>query len=377
MRAPLAPRGDKPQVAPIMIPSNQLDFSAEQVAALDTAFHRVLASRRFILDQEVRRFEETFAQFTGNRYCIGVANGTDALELALRAIGVRPGQKVLNVANAGGYASLAIQACGARPMYVEIDARSGLICTDALARVNEAVAAIIVTHLYGEPVDMAAVMDIAQARQWRVIEDCSQAHGARLGERMVGSFGDVATFSFYPTKNLGALGDGGAVVTSSDDVSERLRKLRQYGWTARYHFELGGGRNSRLDEMQAAFLLALMPSLDANNVRRQVIARRYRNEIAHADIRFPVTSDGAVSHLCVCLSAHRSSLRAHLHAHGIGSDVHYPEPDHWQPAMRAQQSLPSTERWCEQVLSLPCFPTLRDDQVSRIVGICNAWNRDT
>jgi dTDP-4-amino-4,6-dideoxygalactose transaminase len=363
----------------ITIPVNDLAREAAQTrSAVRAAAMRVLDSGWFVLGREVERFEREFAAYCGSRHCVGVANGTDALELALRAAHVRPGQRVATVANAGMYASAAILAVGATPLYVDVEPEHLLLDPAALAGLEPGdVQAIIVTHLYGCMADADAVMARARELGAVVVEDCAQAHGAMRSGRRAGTTGALGCFSFYPTKNLGAAGDAGAVVTGDDEMAAELRRLRQYGWTSKYRATSPGGRNSRLDEMQAAILLAKLPLLDGWNARRRAIARAYSEGIRNAHI--DVASRGAdddVAHLYVVKADQRDALRSHLAAHGVGSDVHYPIPDHRQPALFdiAHDALAVTEAACQRVLSLPCFPELRDDEVQRVIDACNRFS---
>jgi len=341
---------------------------------------RVIASAWLVLGREVGEFEQRFAAYCGVAHCVGVANGTDAIELGLKALGVGPGMRVATVANAGAYGSTAILAAGATPVYVDIDPRTclmspaALVATLAHARPH----AVIATHLYGAMADMAAILAVADEARIPVIEDCAQAHGASRGGGKAGSFGALGTFSFYPTKNLGALGDGGAIVTDSSDLATRARQLRQYGWTRRYHAEVPAGRNSRLDELQAAVLSALLPRLDAWNARRREIAARYTTELAGScGVVAPRVEDGDVAHLYVVRARDRDRLREHLRASGIPTDVHFPLPDYRQPGIAAclpgAPHLEETERACAEVVTLPCFPELTDDEVAFVVERVQAW----
>ena len=324
----------------------------------------------YILGPVVAEFEGEFARYCGADHSVGVANGTDALELALRACGVGPGSNVITVANAGGYGTTAIRLTGADPIFVDIDPQTLLIDPAALRRsIAPGVKAILVTHLYGRMADMPAILEIAG--DIPVIEDCAQAHGARLNGTHAGTFGMVGCFSFYPTKNLGALGDGGALITSSPELAERLRQLRQYGWTKRYTSGIVGGRNSRLDELQAAVLLAKLPHLDAWNQRRLEIARSYTEAFRGLPVGAPATPDTSyVAHLYVIRTTEREPLQQRLRAAGVGTDIHYPTPDHRQECYRheawARVSLPETERACGEVLTLPCFPEMTSDEVSAV-----------
>jgi len=347
-------------------------------AELDAAIARVHDRGRYILGPEVEAFEHEFAAFCGSAECIAVGNGTDALELALRALAIGPGDEVATTANAGMYATTAIRAAGATPCYVEIDASTLLMDPSALvAGLTPRTHAVIVTHLYGRLADMGTLADTARQRGIALIEDCAQAHGAQRGTRKAGTVGTLGCFSFYPTKNLGALGDAGAVVTADRELAAKLRALRTYGWGAKYHCTMAGGMNSRMDELQAAVLRVKLPRLDAWNGRRREIAGRYARSIAHHAIALPAgAEDGAdVAHLYVVRTQHRESLRAHLAAAGVATDVHYPVPDHLQPGARAtpEPGLPRTERACAEVLSLPCYPELTDAEIDAVAAACNRW----
>jgi aminotransferase EvaB len=347
---------------------------------IEPALLRVAASGWFVLGNEVAGFERQFAAYVGVDHCIGVGNGTDALELSFRALGLGPGDGVVTVANAGMYTTLAARLAGCEPVFCDVDPATMLMDPEALAAIRgKDIRAVVVTHLFGRVAQMPALLGIARERGWAVIEDCAQAHGARRDGRMAGSFGDVATFSFYPTKNLGALGDGGAVTTNDGALAERLRRLRQYGWAGKYDVSLPGGRNTRLDEMQAAVLAARLPRLDAANARRREIARMYASLITRNDVHLPPQGgDDHVQHLYVVRTDDRDGLRDHLKAEGIVTDVHYPVPDHRQGILAQQfaaNSLPVTERLAATILTLPCHPGMTDDEVTRVAGAVQGWSR--
>jgi dTDP-3-amino-2,3,6-trideoxy-4-keto-D-glucose/dTDP-3-amino-3,4,6-trideoxy-alpha-D-glucose/dTDP-2,6-dideoxy-D-kanosamine transaminase len=265
-------------------------------------------------------------------------------------------------------------AVGATPVYVEIDPQTLLMDASSLAKQVKGCAAVIVTHLYGRLADMDGIL--AAAKGVPVIEDCAQAHGAARGGRKAGSFGALASFSFYPTKNLGALGDGGAVVTSDAALAAEVRKLRQYGWSSKYHADAPGGRNSRLDEMQAAFLRVKLPYLDEWNDARRDIARRIRSRISHPRVELPPAVDEAwIAHLFVVRAQDRDGLAAHLRTRSIPSDVHYPIPDYRQPALGsiAAGALPETDAACASVLTLPCFAEMVREEADAVADAVNAW----
>ena len=352
------------------IPFNDLGRHTGPLAEeIESAIRRVIASGWFILGPQVEAFEAEFAAFCGARHCAGAGNGTDALELALRALEIGPGDRVANVANAGGYSTAAILAAGAEPVYVDVDANSMTMDPGALAAaLKPGVRAVVVTHLYGR---MAAMPDILRAAgAIPVIEDCAQAHGAVLKGRAAGTWGAMGCFSFYPTKNLGALGDGGAIVTSDALLAERTRRLAQYGWTARYRSQFAGGRNSRLDEIQAAVLRILLPRLPGWNERRREIARHYNSLLEGAGLGTRFAGNDSSCHLYVVRCRNRDALRDALRGASIGNEIHYPVPDHLQESARgrvwAACDLPVTVACCLEVLSLPCFPELSDGEVKTV-----------
>ena len=342
---------------------------------------RVIDSGWFILGRELEAFEGEFARYCGAEHCIGVGNGTDALELALRACGVGQGGRVLTVANAGAYGTTAIRAVGGEPVFVDVRDDTLLIDeTEAVREISSTnpPAAVIVTHLYGRMVPgIEAIAAAARDAGVPLIEDCAQSHGARIGGRRAGTFGDYGCFSFYPTKNLGALGDGGALITSGTPRRDRVRMLRQYGWAGKYRIELAGGRNSRLDEMQAAVLRTKLPRLDGWNERRREIARQLGHGIRHPRVKCPQRfGEDYVAHLYVVRTADRQSLQAHLRSRGIASDVHYPLLDYQQPGFRIDATRhrnPNAEKACQEVLTLPCFPEMSDGEVSAVVDAVNSW----
>lgn len=359
---------------------NDLDRHIQPIRAdLGAAVDRVLRSGWFVLGPEVRAFEEEFATYCGTAHCVSLANGTDALELALRALGIGPGKTVLTVANAGMYGTAAILATGATPTYAEIHPDTLLMDVADLQRTldRQPVDAVIVTHLYGLLADVEEIARLAHARSIPVIEDCAQAHGAARDGRKAGSFGDMGCFSFYPTKNLGALGDGGAITADRADLAETVRQLRQYGWSRKYHASLAGGCNSRLDEMQAAVLRVMLPLLDGWNARRREIAARYTRGIRHPEVAVPLLrTEEYVAHLYVIRTARRDSLKQHLAQAGIPGDIHYPVPDYAQDACRTLfggMSMPATAQACAEVLTLPCFPEMSDSEADRVIERINSW----
>ena len=363
-----------------MIPINDLSrkirASKDELGRTATDF---FSSGSYILGSEVSKFEDSFSKFVGAKYCVGVASGSDALKIALTSAEIGVGSNVVTVANAGMYSSNAILAVGATPIYIDIDASNMLLDFNLLLDYDpKYIDALIVTHLFG-----LAHPKILQIAKWCkdhsvvLIEDCAQAHGASIGGQMVGTFGEMSCFSFYPTKNLGALGDAGAVLTSSTHFRDTLVSLRQYGWKTKYHVALKHGMNSRLDEMQAAILNYFLPSLEQWNMRRRQIANFYSSEIDHPLVITPDNMvDSCVSHLYVTRTKDRTGLIEHLAKRGIGIDIHYPIPDHMQIPYQTENisvSLPITEQYSQEILTIPCFPELTDNEAEQVVLAINEW----
>jgi dTDP-4-amino-4,6-dideoxygalactose transaminase len=361
------------------VPLNDLSraLRAERGELLD-AMTRVVDSGWLVLGPEHTAFEQELADFLGVEHALGVASGTDALELAMRAVVPADRPVVVTAANCGGYSTTAARRAGLTVRYADVDEDTHLLTPATLAPVlGEDVGAVVVTHLYGRSADVAAIRAVCEPLGIRVIEDCAQALGATRPEGRVGSLADVAAFSFYPTKNLGALGDGGAVATGSDDVARTVRELRQYGWQGKYTIGRTGGVNSRLDEVQAAVLRTRLPRLDAGNGRRRAILAAYA-AAAPAGVRvLSADGPGHVAHLGIVVTDRRDDLVAHLAAQGVRTDVHYPTPDHRQPAIAAEHAdvrLPVTERLAASVLSLPLFPELTDDEVARVADALRTFS---
>ncbi len=347
------------------------------LAEIQHAINRVIASGRYILGRECEAFEKEFAAYCGARQCVGLANGTDAIELSLRAIGVDENCRIATVANAGSYATTAILLIGAEPVYVDIVRETGLVDIAHLTRILSEVRidAVVVTHLFGRMADVGKIVALCSAVNVPVIEDCAQAHGARRGGQVAGTFGVTGCFSFYPTKNLGCLGDGGCVITSDSSLAAKLRSLRQYGWSEKYRIVRAGGRNSRLDELQAAVLRTKLPYLDQRNARRREIAARYVGGISNPSVICPPTgSEENVVHLYVVRSANRDLLRQRLSAAGIGTDIHYPAPDYRQAPvanLKSWSELPETEAFIASILTLPCFPEMSGDEAQAVIDSIN------
>jgi dTDP-4-amino-4,6-dideoxygalactose transaminase len=346
----------------------------------------VLASGYWVSGQYNKAFCCDFAAATGVAHCVGVANGSDALEIALRCLVTDPARReVVTVANAGGYTTTACRLIGLIPVYVDVDEGSQLIAIDdAVAAVGAATGAVVITHLYGGLVDVPALRAALHAAGFDdvpIIEDCAQAHGLRgCGAGAgAGAFGDLATFSFYPTKNLGALGDGGAIVTNDAALAAQVVRLRTYGWDGKYNVAVSGGRNSRLDELQAAFLSALLPHLDADNERRRAIIDAYATAAADG-IQLVSSPHGNVGHLAVVLTDDRGRLAKHFNDRGISTDIHFPILDCDQAGWAGAEQrigpagLDVSRRSVDRILSVPCFPELTDSEVAQVCDALGSYS---
>jgi dTDP-4-amino-4,6-dideoxygalactose transaminase len=360
-----------------MIPFHDLRPVRESLAdELAAAVARVLASGWYILGAEVEAFEDEFARYHGLPHAVGVASGTDAIELALRAAGIGRGDEVITVAHTAVATVCGVERAGATPVLVDIDPATYTMSPQAAAAaITPRTRAILPVHLYGRAADMDALSRIAAEHGLLLIEDCAQAHGARFHGQLVGTFGHAAAFSFYPTKNLGAYGDGGAVVTRDNALATRLRRLRNYGQAQRYQ-SLVPGMNSRLDEMQAAMLRVKLRCLDEHNACRRQIAATYDRLLMSVATpgRAPAEYEH-VYHLYVVRHTRRDALREALAQRGIETQIHYPVPVHLQPAYLglryARENLPVTERAAREILSLPLYVGLTSAQIQTIAGAVN------
>ena len=340
-------------------------------AEIEEAVLRVLRSNRYILGPEVEALESEFAAYIGTTHAIGVANGTDALELALRAVNLKPGDEVITVSHTAVATVAAIEAAGAVPVLVDVDPDFYTLNPSQLAEVlSPRTRVVIAVHIYGQAADLDAISEFCQEHNLVLVEDSSQAHGAKWKGKRLGSIGHIGCFSCYPTKNLGAIGDAGLITTSDDKFAHKIRILREYGWQERYISDIQG-RNSRLDELQAAILRIKLRHLDADNKKRSDLAERYTSLLGD-DVCTPAIRQGAehVFHLYVVKSALRQQLMTHMKSHDIHAAVHYPVPVHLQPAyvgrVRIAGSMEVTERLAQSVLSLPLYPELSFDLVSRV-----------
>ena len=338
----------------------------------------MLESGRYILGEEVDAFEREFASYIGVRDAVGVGSGTEALHLALAACGIGRGDEVITVAHTAVATVAAIELAGAAPVFVDIEPDYFTLNPERLeAAITSKTKAIVPVHIYGQPADLDAINSLAKRHGLRVIEDCAQAHGATYRKRKVGAWGDIACFSFYPTKNLGAIGDGGAITTNDPHLAESVRYLREYGWVERNVSAIPGW-NSRLDELQAAILRVKLQFLDGDNERRRKIADLYDELLAGSDLILPRRREDAthVFHLYVVRSTERDDLLARLRANGVGAAIHYPAPVHLQPAYRgrlAAHDVANTEHIATEILSLPIYPELTDAEVERVAAACERY----
>ena len=368
------------------VPFNDLRRLAALYAdEIETKVSQTIRTGWWLNGQQVGEFSREFSKAFGVAHCVPVANGTDALEIALKALSSRDPQRpeVICAANAGGYTSTACYQARLTPVYADIEYDSQLISAASVVRcLSDSTLAVVATHLYGGVVDVPQLrLELQKAGYGHVaiLEDCAQAHGASLGTQRVGSLGDLSTFSFYPTKNLCAFGDAGAVCTSSGEVAAIVDSLRQYGWASKYAIGRAGGRNSRMDEIQAAILRVLLPRLDEHNGVRRAILSRYK-AAAPSGVRFVEGGDGAVAHLAVLLSPHRERLREHLSAQGIATDIHYPildcDQSGWAglPKRCDPQGLPISRQSVGEVLSLPCFVGMTEEEVHMVTDTLGTFS---
>lgn len=339
---------------------------------IDAAISRVLGSGRYILADEVRAFEEEFADYVGVSYGIGVGSGTEAIHLALACCGLTTDDEVITVSHTAVASVAAIRLAGAKPVMVDIEPEYFTLDPVKLkAAITSKTKAILAVHLYGQPAELDAILEIAKTYNLRLIEDCAQAHGAKYKGKRVGSYGDMACYSFYPTKNLGALGDGGMVVTGEPDLAQKALGLRQYGWKERYVSDFPGW-NTRLDEVQAAVLRVKLKHLDADNQKRAKLADIYNAGLSDTNLILPETRADCthVYHLYVIRAAKRDELLSFLRDRGIGASIHYPVPVHLQPAYKnsyACDKLPQTEQVAKEIISLPIYPQLSESNVQNII----------
>lgn len=352
--------------------TNQTFFEEYKVS-----FSEMLETGRFILGKDTTAFEEEFADYIGSKYCVGVGSGLDALALSLRALGLEPGSEVIVPANTYMATILSVLQNNLQPVLVEPDISTYTLDPHKIEeRITSRTAAIIPVHLYGKACDMDGIMRIARAYRLKVLEDCAQSHGARYRGKTTGAIGDIAAFSFYPTKNLGALGDGGAVTTDAPDLAERIRALRNYGSQRKGYFETAG-YNSRLDEIQAGFLRIKLRKLDKINEHKRALAQLYLKNLDSGFVR-PAVHEGYfdVYHIFAVRHPKRDELRRHLKDNGILTEIHYPVPPHKQTALAdvlPGQTFPISEEIHNTVLSLPCAFFHTEEDIMRVIEVMNSF----
>jgi dTDP-4-amino-4,6-dideoxygalactose transaminase len=347
-------------------------------AEIDAAIKDVLESAWYILGERTRAFERDFAAWTGAARGVGVASGTDAIALALRALEIGPGDEVVTVSHTAVATVAAVEATGATPVLVDIDPQTYTMSpAAAAARIGPRTKALLPVHLYGHPADLPALQELARANGLALLEDCAQAHGATVGGRRVGGIGDIGCFSFYPTKNLGAIGDAGMAVTSDAGLADRLELIRQYGWDTPQH-SVRPGVCSRLDELQAAILTVKLDKLDAEIARRQAIAARYAERLGDLPIDLPAVARDVTHayHLYVVTTDAREALKGFLHERGVLAGVHYPQPVHRQPAYEGRIAcgpMDATEAVRSKILSLPLHPYMSDADVEIVADAVRSF----
>jgi len=358
---------------------NELKRGYEKYKAeYDRAVIETLESGWYILGERVERFETEFAKFIGSKYCVGVNSGLDALILAVRALGIGPDDEVIVPANTYIATVLGITENGATPVFVEPDEYYNLDADKIEEKITGKTKAIMVVHLYGQAANMDKIKQIADKRGLYLIEDCAQSHGAKFEGKTTGTYGDIGCFSFYPTKNLGAFGDGGAIVTDNEKIADKIRMLRNYGSRRKYYNEIEGV-NSRLDEMQAALLNVKLSHYRELRSEREKIAQKYLNEIKNPKIELPKIRKGAehVWHLFVVQTENRDKLQNYLNENGIGTQIHYPIPPHLSEAYKylgyKKGDFPITEKQANTVLSLPMYDGMTDKEAEYVIKVINDY----
>jgi len=343
---------------------------------IQSSIARVINSSSLVLGDEVLEFEKEFAAYLGIKHCIGVGNGTDALELALRGLGAGTKTKIAIVGNAGGYSRIAVELIGAKPIYIKTDPLTSAMSIEFLEKTvaEQNIDILIVTHLYGYVhQNINQIVKICHTNNIRLVEDCAQSHGAEVNGKKSGTFGDIGTFSFYPTKNLGSLGDGGAIVCDNEELSIQINSLRQYGWQEKYHVKNRYGRNSRLDEIQAAILRGFLPNLDLWNNSRLKVAKTYLQDIKNSKIILPrFNLDSYVGHLFPLFLTDLDGFKDHLVMNDINFGVHYPIDDQFQPAWNPENEI-NLDSVQKTAITIPISQYLDSNQVKKIIKVINEF----
>lgn len=355
-----------------MIPLNDLSrqVAERQHREIEVAAS-VLVSGHYIKGSRTEELESALSALIGGSQVLAIANGTDALMLAMLGLGLKPGDKVATVGNAGGYSSTAAVRIGLQPVLIDIDSNSAQMSCEDLEQAFKkgSIQAVVVTHLYGQLADVETIRELCDRYNVYLIEDCAQAIGARRNGKAAGSWGDASTFSFYPTKNLGAIGDAGAVAFKVLEHYETARSFSQYGWTSRYEISIAGGFNSRIDEIQAAILLERLPHLDEDNAKRREIIKIYSSSLTGERRMLGQPDESFVGHLAVLVTTNRASDVEKLHSQGVATGIHYPILDNKQKAWKEQftgTEIPNSEILVNQILTIPCFPLMSDGEVHQV-----------
>lgn len=361
---------------PLSNPKKENDLVRTEIEA---AFKDFVENGQYIIGQQVCLFESNFAKFCRTEYCVSTANGSDALTIALRSLGCKAKDKIVTVPNAGYYSTAAILAIGAIPIYVDINEQTMSMSVASLEKTlgeNKDIKCVIVTHLYGAMVNVDKISDLVSKYGALLLEDCSQSHGAKYKGKYAGTYGHAGVYSFYPTKNLGALGDAGAIITNSDTIYGNAIKLRQYGWEDKYHVEIPGGQNSRMDEIQAAILNVKLPKLDSFNAVRKDVVERYASQRFKNIEVFNIEGESFVAHLAIVRTPYRDRLKQFLISNGIACDIHFPVLDYKQRANFSNNTYCKTaEVTVNEILTIPCHSTLTDDEVTYVIEKLNEFDK--
>jgi dTDP-4-amino-4,6-dideoxygalactose transaminase len=353
------------------VPFNDISRRIASLPGLNSEIEKLIQEGPFLNGIHTSSFETSFAKYIGTSHCLGVSSGTTALELSLKALNLEAGTTVLLAANAGGYGSIAIQKNSLTSKYVDVD-RNGLIDINEILNNLDKVGAVIVTHLYGQAIQLSPLLSELKNRGVFLIEDCAQATGAYIENHRAGSFGDISAFSFYPTKNMGSIGDAGAICTSNKEIFNRVKQLREYGWSNRYFSEIPGGGNNRIDEIHALILSRQLQKIDGWNDKRREIWSRYNSATSQGVLRIlGENSDSFVAHLAVLQVRDRSQFGEYMDSLGIDTAIHYPFPDYIQSGLNpgnSFSSLPLTEELCNTVISVPIFPEMSASEIDRVTN---------
>ena len=363
-----------------LVPLNDLSRVDQSVQALVISdIAEILKSGSFLKGRFTKELESQLGEMFASSVATCVANGTDALFIALSSLGVTQGSKVATVANAGGYTTGATFRLGAIPVFIDVDTETAQMSAISLQNIliAEKISVVVLTHLYGLVGDVVEIANVCKEFNVPLIEDCAQSFGAKIGDQPAGTFGDISTFSFYPTKNLGAFGDAGAVLTQRRELAQRVQSIAQYGWGDRYSVDLENGVNSRIDEIQAAALLRQLPFIESQNLRRREIIQRYQEVLSRPRRMIMSDQTNFVGHLAILLTDTRDSDKNILGELGVATGIHYPIADYLQPAWRDRASdvtLPATENIQRQILTLPCFPAMTEAEIDQVVNALKTLN---